>query len=96
MYALIMMVPVIEGASTPLSPLEAHRSDWNMSCTTFLKATVNTNTYRYPHVFPRPMCKLVYFIQKSSIMLGIIDGMIMWRCMYQFTSLNTRIYDNES
>ena len=43
LYALIRIQE--EGASTPLGRLEAHRSDRNMSCTTFLKATVNTNTY---------------------------------------------------
>ena len=34
MYALFMMVPEIKGASTPLGPLEAHRLDRNMGCTT--------------------------------------------------------------
>jgi len=37
MYALCHDSIQEEGASTPLGPLEAHRSDRNMSCTTFLK-----------------------------------------------------------
>ena len=85
------MVPVIQGASTPLGPLEAHRSDRNMGCTTLLKATVNTNAYRYPHVFPRTQCKLVYFIQKSSLSCLVLrDGMISGDIHYLIT-YKTRI-----
>ena len=43
----------IQGASTPLGPLEYHRSDRKYSAQP--KATVNTNTYRYPHISPDPI-----------------------------------------
>ena len=42
-----------KGASSPLGPLEYHRSDRIYSAQP--NATVNTNTYRYPHVSPDPI-----------------------------------------
>jgi len=54
MYALIMMVPVKREQALPSVPWRpsGQTGNWLYNIP---NTTVNTNTYRYPHVSPDPM-----------------------------------------